>query len=54
MYFELTSKLAAKLKMCCVMFFQELSQNLENSYFKDFFSMYTKQKLVEYSLSGFL
>ena len=33
------------------MFFQELGQNLQNSYFKKLFLMYRKQKPVEYSPS---
>ena len=36
------------------MIFEELGQNLQNSYFKDIFWMYVKEKPVEYSPSGVL
>ena len=34
------------------MFFWELGQNLQNSYFNEIFSMYAKQKLAENSPGG--
>ena len=36
------------------MFFKELGQNLQNSYFNELFPMYAKQKPVEYLPGGVL
>ena len=36
------------------MFFKELAQKLQNSYFNELFPMYAKQKQTEYSPGGIL